>query len=474
MFDQIHEECGVFGIYNNDGRSIAHETYLALYALQHRGQNSCGIAINDSGVMKVHKDLGLVPDVFDEKSLAELGSGDIAIGHVRYSPSNETERANNQPLVMRYVKGTIAIACNGTLVNTHEIRKELEQGGAIFQTSSDLELVAYLIARARLKSGSIEAALKEAMAKIEGAYSLVLMSPRKLIACRDPHGFRPLCMGKLGESYVFASETCAFDSIGAEFVRDVEPGEIILVDENGMKSLRGMECTKSSLCIFEHVYVARPDSVIDGASVHMARQKAGAFLAKRTPVDADIVIGVPDSGLDAALGYANESGIPYGTGFIKNRYVGRTFIQDSQIRRERSVKIKLNPLAAAVKGKRVVMIDDSIVRGTTSAHIVELLRKAGATEVHVRISSPPFMHPCYFGTDIDSRDKLIACRMSIDEICKSIGADSLAYLELEDLMQIAPESTCNFCNGCFTGIYPVDIPGEVPVDKFNQKIVKNK
>lgn len=474
MFDKPHEECGVFAIYNKDGRSIAHETYMALYALQHRGQESCGIAINDSGVIKVHKDLGLVPDVFNEKNLDELGSGDIAIGHVRYAPSDKTERANAQPLVMRYVKGTLALACNGTIVNTHVIKKELEQGGAIFQTTSDLEAVAYLIARARLNSGSIEKALKEAIAKLEGAYSLVLMSPRKLLACRDPHGFRPLCMGKLGESTVFASETCALDSIGAEFVRDVEPGEIILVDENGVRSIHGMDSEKTSLCIFEHVYTARPDSVIDGASVHLARQRAGAFLAKRSPVDADVVIGVPDSGLDAALGYANESGIPYATGFIKNRYVGRTFIQSSQIQRERSVKIKLNPLSAAVKGKRVIMIDDSIVRGTTSAHIVELLRKAGATQVHVRISSPPFMHPCYFGTDIKSRDKLIACKMSIDEIRESIGADSLAYLSLEDLLQIAPESKCDFCSGCFSGEYPINISGEAPVDKFGQKLEKNK
>ena len=473
MFDKPHEECGVFGIYNKNQFNAVHLTYLALYALQHRGQISCGIAINRGGVVDYHRDLGIVPDVFDADALQKLsqdGGGDICIGHVRYSPGGMSERENSQPLVMRYAKGTIAIANNGSLVNTHALREPLEKQGAIFQTDSDAELIALLIARARLEAGSVEQAINRAMNQIEGAYSFVLMSPRKMIAVRDPQGFRPLCIGKMEDSYIFASETCALDSLGAEFVRDIEPGEIVVADENGIRSIRDHCGHKSSLCIFEHVYFARPDSVIDNASVHLARQRAGKYLAREYPVEADLVAGVPDSGLDAAIGYANESGIPYGMCFIKNRYVGRTFIQDSQEQRERSVRIKLNPLRSAVEGKRVVLVDDSIVRGTTSAHIIELLRKAGAKEVHMRISSPPFMHPCYFGTDISSREYLIACRMSIDEICKQIGAGSLGYLSLESLHKIASSSTSSFCDACFTGNYPIDVPQEQPEDRFSKKL----
>lgn len=477
MFDKIHEECGVFGIYNKDNLNVATEAYFALFALQHRGQVSCGIAVNNDGIIDCEKGMGIVPDVFDADTLKKLtvnGKGDIGLGHVRYSAGKDAVPINSQPLVMRYSKGTLAISNNGSLVNTEEIKRDLQTTGAIFQTNSDAELIGYLIAKARLTKGSVEEAISVAMDKLEGAYSFLVVSPRKLIGVRDPHGFRPLCIGKSGNSYMLASETCALDSLGAEFVRDVKPGEIVIIDENGIRSIEDHCGQKTSLCIFEHVYFARPDSVIDGASVHMARRMAGRYLAKEHPVDADVVIGVPDSGLDAAIGYAEESGIPFAFGFIKNRYIGRTFIQETQEQRERSVHIKLNPLSAAVKGKRVVMIDDSIVRGTTSAHIVELLRKAGATEVHMRISSPPFLNPCYFGTDISSREYLIACRLTLDEIRQEIGADSLGYLSLENLHKIAVGSKCDFCDACFTGKYPVEIKDSIFEDKFSKKINEAK
>lgn len=471
MFNGIHEECGVFGIYGADGAvDPAHSTYLALYALQHRGQESCGIAVNDKGVIIAHKDLGLIPEVFNEVMLDHLSGGNMAIGHVRYSTTGGNSRENAQPLVMKYVKGTIALAHNGNLINAYELRHRLELSGAIFQTTNDSEVMAYIIARNRLKTPSIEQAVVESMNTLKGAYSIVLMSPQKLIAARDPNGFRPLCMGRIGENIVFASETCALDAIGAEFVRDIEPGEVVVVKGGKIKSIKDHCGGKSSLCIFEYIYFARSDSVIDGESVHMARQRAGALLAKNYPAQADLVVGVPDSGIDAALGFAGESGIQYGLGFIKNRYVGRTFIQPTQGQRTSSVRIKLNALASAVRGKRVVMVDDSIVRGTTSARIVSLLREAGAKEVHVRISSPPFRNPCYFGTDIDSRDKLIACRMSIEEIRKTIDADSLGYLDAEDLEKLAPDSKCSFCTGCFTGNYPMEVPDEIPKNRFEIKL----
>ncbi|MCI9273508.1 MAG: amidophosphoribosyltransferase [Clostridiales bacterium] len=472
MMDKPHEECGLFGVYDPAGQGVADETYLALYALQHRGQESAGIAVNDDGVISFHKDVGLVPEVFDEKTLKELGGGKMAVGHVRYSPGSKQERASAQPLVMRYVKGTIAIGHNGAIANFEEIRQELEKGGAIFQTNCDAELIAYVIARERLTAGSVERAVQNMMDKVKGAYSLVLMSPSKLIGARDPHGFRPLSIGKMGDSYMLASETCAFDSLGAEFIRDVKPGEVVVIDENGLHSYTEKCQGKTSFCIFEYVYFARPDSMVEGVSVHLARQRAGMTLAKEHPVEADLVCGVPDSGLDAALGYSLESGIPYGIALIKNKYIGRTFIQDTQKKRERAVRIKLNALSAAVSGKRIVLIDDSIVRGTTCAHIVQMLRDAGAKEVHMRISSPPFLHPCYFGTDIDSRDKLIACRMPLDEVCKAIGADSLGYLSIEGIHGIAKEAKIDFCDACFTGEYPIEVPDEKPVDKFSQKIKK--
>lgn len=472
MMDKPHEECGLFGVYDPDGQGVVDETYLALYALQHRGQESAGIAVNDDGVISFHKDVGLVPEVFTEKTLKELGEGTMAVGHVRYAPGSKQERASAQPLVMRYVKGTIAIGHNGAISNSSEIRQELEKGGAIFQTNCDAELIAYVIARERVNAGSVERAVQHMMDKVKGAYSLVLMSPSKLIGARDPHGFRPLSIGKLGDSYMLASETCAFDSLGAEFVRDVKPGEVVVIDKDGLHSYTEKCQGDTSLCIFEYVYFARPDSTVEGVSVHLARQRAGMTLAKEHPVEADLVCGVPDSGLDAALGYSLESGIPYGIALIKNKYIGRTFIQDTQKKRERAVRIKLNALSAAVSGKRIVLIDDSIVRGTTCAHIVQMLREAGAKEVHMRISSPPFLHPCYFGTDIDSRDKLIACRMPLDEVCKTIGADSLGYLSIEGIHGIAKEAKINFCDACFSGNYPIEVPDEKPVDKFTQKIKK--
>ena len=471
MFDQIKEECGVFGIYSKDTMDVASQTYFALYALQHRGQESCGIVVNDKGILSYHKDLGLVPDVFNEGNLRKLGMGNIAIGHVRYSTTGKSNRSNAQPLVVRHIKGPMAIAHNGNLVNARDLREKYELNGGIFHNTNDTEVISYAITEQRLIQPSIEKAVEQAMYKFKGAYSLVIMSPKKLIAARDPQGFRPLCMGETETgAIVFASESCALDSIGARFIRDVEPGEIIIVDKNGAHSLKTHCGQKTSMCVFEYVYIARPDSVIEGSSVHQARLNAGQKLWQESPVEADVVVGVPDSGLDAALGFSMASGIPYGVGFIKNRYVGRTFIQPSQSQRSNSVRIKLNVIKDVVKGKRVVLIDDSIVRGTTSARIVNLIREAGATEVHMRISSPPFTNPCYFGIDIDSKENLIACQMSIEEIAKEIGADSLGYLSIEGVKNIAENAKCNFCTGCFTGEYPIRVPKEMPKDKFERKI----
>ncbi|NCC87868.1 MAG: amidophosphoribosyltransferase [Clostridia bacterium] len=475
MQNKIHEECGIFGVYSNtgDATKLSNEAYLALFAIQHRGQVSCGIALSNDGNVNYHRGLGLVFEVFTPdvmKKLASNGKADMAIGHVRYSQSGECGFFNSQPLVMRYAKGSMSIANNGKLTNTVEVKEHLEKQGAIFQTNTDAELIAYLVARERLNAGSVENAINNIMKRIQGAYSFVMMSPHKLIAARDPHGFRPLCIGELNGEYIFCSESCALDSIGATFIRDVKPGEIVIADKNGLRSITDNCGQKTSFCVFEYVYFARPDSIINGVSVHLVRQHAGAILAKEYPVDADIVVGVPDSGNDAAIGYANESGIPYGMGFIKNKYIGRTFIQDSQIKRERSVHIKLNPIASAVKGKRVVLIDDSIVRGTTIAKIVRLMRDGGAKEVHVRISSPPFINVCYYGTDINSKEHLIACRMTQEEIRQSIGADTLGYLSINGLRNISHESNCGFCDACFTGEYPTEPPQEKLEDKFARKL----
>ena len=460
---KLHEECGVFGIFDPKGNP-ANTTYYGLVALQHRGQEGCGIAVNRDREIYQYKDVGLVNDVFNEEILGKL-SGRMAIGHVRYSTAGGSARENVQPLVLRYIKGTLAISHNGNITNVDEIRKELEHSGAIFQTTADTEIIAYLIARERITAGSIESAVKNAMKKLKGAYSLLVMSPNKLIAARDKWGFRPLQMGKRDDTVVFASETCAFDAIDAEFVRDIAPGEIVTIEaaRDGGDGYFMTEDTElcdsvpSSMCIFEHIYFARPDSTIQNEVVHECRKRAGAFLAMQAPVDADIVIGVPDSGLSAAQGYSEYSGIPIDTGFIKNKYIARTFIKPTQGAREVAVKMKLNVLKSAVQGKRVIMVDDSIVRGTTSGRIVKLLRDAGAKEVHVRISAPAFKWPCFFGTDIPDRDLLIANNHTTEETRKIINADSLEYLSLENLHNIAPNSSCGFCDACFTGNYPVEV-----------------
>ena len=459
----LHEECGVFGIYDRAGtEDVAAAAYSALYALQHRGQESCGIAVSDTsgpkGKVLFYKGMGLVNEVFAPENLEQM-KGDIGVGHVRYSTAGSSTRENAQPLVLNYVKGTLALAHNGNLINAPQLRKELEYTGAIFQTTIDSEVIAYYIARERLNSQSAEEAVRRACQRLKGAYALVVTSPRKLIGARDPYGFKPLCIGKRDNSYIITSETCALDTIGATFVRDVLPGEVVTISpEKGIESDMTMALPKEkeARCIFEYIYFARPDSHIDGVSVYASRIKAGKFLAQDSPVEADLVTGVPESGNAAALGYSLASGIPYGTAFVKNSYVGRTFIKPKQSSRESSVQVKLNVLREAVAGKRVIMIDDSIVRGTTSDRIVRMLRDAGATEVHVRISSPPFLWPCYFGTDIPAREQLIAYNRTIEEICQIIGADSLGYLGIDRLKEMA--EGLPICTGCFTGKYPMEPP----------------
>lgn len=472
MFNSLHEECGVFGIFENKTTYVAHSAYLALYALQHRGQESCGIAINDDGVFRHHRGDGLVPDVFTSDKLDNLGTGNMAIGHVRYSTTGGKNVNNIQPLVIRHIKGNLAVAHNGNLVNAPDLRKKFELQGGIFHGTSDTESIAYSIVSARLTSKSTEEAVEKVMPTLKGAYSCVVMTATKLIAFRDPNGFRPLCLGKTdGGAWIVSSESCALDTLGAEFVRDIRPGEIVVISHDGVKSI-DTHCTKKgTICVFEYIYFARPDSVIEGSSVQHARMRAGKFLAQEHPVDADIVIGVPDSGLDAALGYANESGIPYGIGFIKNRYIGRSFIQPTQGQRRDAVRIKLNVVKENIKGKRVIMIDDSIVRGTTCARIVGLLREAGAKEVHMRVSSPAFKYPCFFGTDVDSQENLIACQFdTVEEIAKEIGVDSLGYLSVEATHNLAENTDFDYCDGCFTGKYPIEVPKEQPKDKFEEKL----
>ena len=461
--DEIHEECGVFGAYDLDGtQTVASSIYYGLFALQHRGQESCGIAVSDTagpkGQVRSCKGMGLVNEVFTPGELEKL-SGDIGVGHVRYSTTGASVPENTQPLVLNYVKGTLALAHNGNIVNAPMLRRELEYTGAIFQTTIDSEVIAYHIARERLKTRNVESAIANAMKKLAGAYSLIIMSPRKLIGARDPFGFRPLCIGKRDNTYFLASETCALDAVSAEYIRDVEPGEIVSITKDGIASDRSMVQKKRAKCIFEYIYFARPDSRLDGISVYHSRIMAGRILAQDHPVEADLVVGVPDSGTVAAMGYALESGIPFGMAFVKNSYVGRTFIKPGQSMRESAVKIKLNVLTEAVKGKRIVMIDDSIVRGTTSERIVGMLKAAGAKEVHVRISSPPFLHPCYFGTDVPSDDQLIAHNATLEQICGIIGADSLGYLSIDRLGELV-NGDSGYCDGCFTGNYPVDPPAQ--------------
>ena len=469
----LREECGVFGVFSPQTSDIASTAYYGLFALQHRGQESCGIVVNDDGIFQSYKDTGLVNDVFTPQILAKLGEGNMAVGHVRYGTTGGNDRSNAQPIVVNHIKGRMALAHNGNIVNCEQLRRELELEGSIFSTTSDTEVISYIITKERLKAPSIEQAVNQAMRRVKGAYSLVIMSPSKLIAVRDAHGFRPLCYGKTEDGrYVVASESCALDAVSAKFIRDIRPGEIVVFDQDGARSITD-HCGEAdgSLCVFEYIYFARPDSVIDGCSVHNARMRAGAFLALEHPVQADVVIGVPDSGLDAAVGYAKQAGIPYEIGFIKNKYIGRTFIQPGQKSREDKVKIKLNPIADVVRGKRIVMIDDSIVRGTTSARIVKLLREEGAKEIHMRVSAPPFLNPCYYGTDIDSRENLIAASHSVEEIAKIIGVDSLGYLSVESVKQIAKGlHGTGYCTACFDGAYPTEIPETTSKNRFESKI----
>ncbi|MBK5253829.1 MAG: amidophosphoribosyltransferase [Peptostreptococcaceae bacterium] len=469
----LREECGVFGVYAKERYALAHTVYYGLFSLQHRGQESCGIVVNDDGVLSGYKDLGIVNDVFTNEVLNKLSEGEMALGHVRYGTTGTNDRLNAQPITVNHIKGSMALAHNGNLVNSHELRSALELQGSIFQTTSDTEVIAYLITKERLTTNSIEDAVNSAMHKIKGAYCLVIMSSTKLIAARDEHGFRPLCYGvKEDGTYIVASESCALDAVSAKFVRDIEPGEIVVFDNDGVRSIRD-HCKKNakSLCIFEYIYFARPDSVIDGVSVHSARIRAGRCLAQDYPVEADVVVGVPDSGLDAAVGYSLESGIPYDIGFIKNKYIGRTFIAPGQKAREDLVKIKLNVVKEVVEGKRVVLVDDSIVRGTTCARIVSLLKEAGAKEVHMRVSAPPFLNPCYYGTDIDTRENLIAVNHEIEEIRKMTNVESLGYMKIDRLPEILGEDKdMGFCNACFSGDYPTETPVQVAKFKFEQRI----
>ncbi|WP_039764340.1 amidophosphoribosyltransferase [Caldicellulosiruptor sp. F32] len=462
--ESFKDHCGIFGIYRTDKKQdSAKITYFGLYALQHRGQESSGIAVNDSGNIIYHKDNGLVNEVFNEVVLNHL-KGHSAIGHVRYSTTGKSNRENAQPLVVKYRKGHMALAHNGNLVNAHIIREELEQEGAIFQTTIDSEVIANLISRNRIKSENIEEAILKTMDEIKGAYSLLILTPNKLIAVRDPYGLRPLVMGKINNNICFASETCALDTVGAEYIRDVEPGEIVSVTKDGIKSIKYGKSFKH-LCVFEFIYFARADSYLDGISVYEIRKKLGKQLCRESYVECDIVIGVPDSGTTAAIGYAEEAKIPFSEGFIKNRYIGRTFIKPQQSQREIAVRLKLNPLKSNVAGKRVVLIDDSIVRGTTSRKIIKMLRDAGAREVHLRISSPPVLFPCYYGIDTPDRNELIAANYTPQEIAKILGADSLEYLSLEGLNSVFDNKLQNFCTACFSGKYVTELP-----ENFNKYI----
>ena len=466
----IHEECGVFGVLAPQPADVGRLTYYGLYALQHRGQESCGIVVNDDGVFASYKDLGLVGDVFSQDTLDRFPQGTMAVGHTRYGTTGASNRQNCQPIEVNHQKGHMAIAHNGNLSNAAALRDELELSGAIFHTTSDTETIAYIVTKERLSAPSIEEALSRAMNRLEGAYSLVLMSPQKLICARDPHGFRPLCYGQMPDgTYVAASESCALSAVGAAFVRDLEPGEI-LIFQDGRLTSRREHCgrCRPAPCIFEYIYFARPDSIIDGISVHAARLRAGAILAKEHPMEADVVAGVPDSGLDAALGYSQASGIPYGIGLIKNKYIGRTFIAPGQEHRLDQVRLKLSAIRETVSGKRVVLVDDSIVRGTTSGRIAALLREAGAREIHLRVSAPPFLNPCYYGTDIDSRENLIACRHSAEEIAGMIGVDTLGYLPVSALERLTGRACC--CDACFTGRYPTAVPTDTRKDRFERKL----
>lgn len=465
--DKWHEECGVFGIFGHD--KAAELTYYALYALQHRGQESAGIAAVDTKKMYQHRGLGLVAEVFNEDVLQKL-VGTSAIGHVRYSTTGENSLANAQPLTFGFQRGNMALAHNGNLTNAYQLHGLLERQGSIFQSTSDTEVVAHLIAKSGLPT--LEDNVRESLSVVKGAYAFLILTNDQLLAMRDPHGLRPMALGQFEGSYVVASETCAFDTIGAEYIRDIEPGEMVIIDKDGLRSKRFASAAKKSLCTFEYIYFARPDSDVDGFNVHSIRKKFGKLLAKEHPVKGDVVIGVPESSISAAVGYAEETGIPYELGLIKNRYIGRTFIQPSQELRERGVKLKLSAVRGVVEGKRVILIDDSIVRGTTSRRIVQMLREAGATEVHLRISSPPVAHACFYGVDTSAKEELIASIKSVEEICDYIGADSLAYLTEETMLKafdVEDLANHGFCNACFTGRYPTEIYEDVTKNAFERQ-----
>lgn len=470
MFKKLKEECGIFGIYSKEEKEeLVGKICIGLSALQHRGEESCGIAINEDRVIHFHKDIGLVSEVFTKHVQETLPEGKMGIGHVRYSTTGASRRCNAQPMVIRHKKGDLAVVHNGNLTNAVELKRELEDQGAIFTTTSDTEIICHIIVRERLKVNSIEEAIENTMKILKGAYSLLILSPSKMIAVRDPQGFRPLCIGHLGEDIVFSSESCALDIMGAKFDRDIEPGEVVVITDNNITSKKVIPDEKKGLCVFEYIYFARPDSVIDGINVHIFRENAGRYLARQNPVDADIIAGVPDSGIDAALGYSKESKIPYDIVFVKSKYVGRTFIQNTQNKRKKLVSLKLNPLKHTVNGKKIVLVDDSIVRGTTITRIIKSLKDAGALEVHIRITAPPFVDVCYFGTDVDKKENLIANHRTIEEIRKEIGADSLEFLSLDSLKEITKDCKINgLCDGCFTGKYPIKVPKEIDKETFEK------
>ncbi len=466
MEDKFHDECGVMGIFSpNPNDNVAQFIYYGLYALQHRGQESAGIAVSSGSGINAYKKMGLVADVFNDAVLETL-KGNIGVGHVRYSTTGDSLEANAQPLVVKYRRGTLALAHNGNLVNANGIREMLEDEGVIFQTSIDTEVIANLMAR--YHRNGISTAVKRVMDIVKGAYALVVMTDDTLVGIRDPFGIRPLCIGKIDETYVLASESCALDTIGAELIRDVEPGEIVIIDKDGLKSIKSDKMVKKSACIFELIYFARPDSYIDGENANSFRFKTGRILAEEAHVDADRIIAVPDSGIPAAVGFSEKSGIPYGIGLIKNRYVGRTFIQPNQAMREQGVRIKLNVLRKNVEGKRVVVVDDSIVRGTTIKRIVDMLKKAGAKEVHLRISSPPVKYPCHFGIDTPSKDQLIGAIKTVDEIRQMLDVESLAYVSLDGLKKVY-HGKSEYCRACFDGDYPMEVPREGNKMQFEDK-----
>ncbi len=466
----------VFGIFGTETADVASSVYYGLYALQHRGQASSGIVVNDDGVFHAYKDCGIVNEVFTPRILKSLGLGQMALGNVRYGTANSKDRINAEPILVNHSKGRMAITFDGKLVNSAELKSEMELQGQIFHTANDAEIISAVIIKERITSASIEEAVYRAMTRMKGAYSLLVMSPQKLIAARDANGMKPLCFGQRNDGeYVVSSESCALNSVGAAYFRDIRPGEVVVFTKEGVKTMDGhCQTVPERLCVFEYLYTARPDSVISGCSVHLARKRAGAILAKTHPVEADVVIGAPDSGIDAAIGYAEQSGIPYGLGLIKNKYIGRTFIDPGQNVREDKVKIKLNPVVETVKDKRVILVDDSIVRGTTCTRVVKLLRDAGAKEIHIRSSAPEFLNLCYYGTDIGSKDELIACQYNAKEMAKIFGADSVGFLPVEALEALAESGACTgYCKACFDGIYPTEVPTE-SVNKYDQKISQNK